>query len=136
MGLGETIWRWEQRRAERDIERFGPDSIVDVETPEDIVMDDIGMDSVSNALLIEDVAKATEEGLEGLLPLHEVAVIKAALGTLELEEAVNELLGRNRRALARLEALQRLRIGSEDGALSQVEEGSEEWDVGEYSRIL
>lgn len=108
MTLGETIWRWEGRRMEREIDRFKPGSIVEAgeETTEDVVMDDVQEVSMPENVSNVDIAKATEEGLEGLLPANEVAVIMAALGTLELEAAVNELLERNRRALARLEELQ------------------------------
>jgi hypothetical protein len=135
MALGETVSRWEERKRERQMERSKPGSIVEIEedVAEDIDMDDLPeviMDGVPEAASNENMANAAEDGLEGLLPPNEVAVIKAALGTLELEDAVNELLERNRRALARLEELQRLRITSEDGGSSEVEEGSEEWDTG------
>lgn len=139
MGLGETVWRWEERRRERELQRFKAGFIVEIEenTAEDVAMEDlqeVNMDGMPEATSNETMTKATEDGLEGLLPPDQIAVIKAALDTLELEDAVNELLGRNRRALARLEELQRLRIGGEDGGSSEVEIGSEEWDTGEYSR--
>lgn len=135
MALGETIWRWEQRRMERKTEKFKP-GLVETQTTEDLVTDEVelSMDDAPETWLNENVAKSTEEGLEELLPPNEVAIIKAALKTLELEGAVNELLERNRRALTRLEELQKLRIGGEDGGSSEVEEGSAEWDIGEYSR--
>lgn len=139
MGLGETVWRWEERRRERELQRFKAGFIVEIEenTAEDVAMEDlqeVNMDGMPEATSNETMTKATEDGLDGLLPPDQIAVIKAALDTLELEDAVNELLGRNRRALARLEELQRLRIGGEDGGSSEVEIGSEEWDTGEYSR--
>ncbi|KAH9945633.1 hypothetical protein B0H21DRAFT_694088, partial [Amylocystis lapponica] len=69
--------------------------------------------------------------LEGLLSPEDVAAVKSALGTLELEIAVQELLDRNARALARLEELQLMRLGKDDGGTSKVEHGSEEWDVAQ-----
>lgn len=134
-GLGETIWRWEEQRMGRTF-GLAQGSIAEVEK----VIDDVQMDDVqetsSNGIhqnvLDENVAEATAEMLEGLLPPAEVAAIKATLDTLELEDAIDELLERNRRALIRLEELQRLRLGSENGGTSVVEEGSEEWDTGNY----
>jgi hypothetical protein len=131
--LGETIWRWEEQKRNREIElKQGPIA----EDADDVEMDDVQEPSSSGARQAElngGIAKATVEGLGGLLPPAEVAVIKAALDTLELEDAVDELLDRNKRALVRLEELQRLRLGSEGGGTSEVEEGSEEWDTGQYS---
>ena len=139
MTLGETVWRWEERKRERQIETFKIGTIVETgeEVTEDVNMDEFqneSMDEVSETASHKDIVNAAEDGLEGLLPPNEVATIKAALCTLELEDAVNELLERNRRALTRLEQLQRLRIDVEDGGSSVAEEGSEEWDTGEYSR--
>jgi len=141
MALGETIWRWQERRREKELQGFKSGIIVEIgeDVAEDVNMDDlqdVSMDDVPEAMSNGNAAKATEDGLEGLLPPDQIAVIKAAIDTLELEDAVNELLDRNRRALARLEELQRLRIDSEDGGSSEVEVGSEEWDTGEYSRQL
>ncbi|KAI0090012.1 hypothetical protein BDY19DRAFT_941886 [Irpex rosettiformis] len=66
--------------------------------------------------------------LEGLLTPEQISNIKAALGSLELESSVSELLERNRHALARLEdlQLQRLSEGPKD-----VEVGSEEWETAQ-----
>lgn len=71
-----------------------------------------------------------DKALQSLLPAEEVTSIKAALGNLELEEAVQELLNKNARALLRLQRLQRLRLGADGGGASKVEEGSGEWDTG------
>lgn len=100
---------------------------------EDVDMDDVQEVSPTEAVF---VAKTAEEELEGLLPPAEIAAIKATLNTLELEDAVHELLERNKRALVRLEELQRLRLGSESGGSSQVEEGSDEWDTGKWSPVI
>ncbi|KAI0374545.1 hypothetical protein BV20DRAFT_1041470 [Pilatotrama ljubarskyi] len=74
-----------------------------------------------------DVAK----GLEALLPQEDVEAIKASLGTLEMEQAVDELLRRNARALQRLEELQLERFRAQGEGSSIVEVGSEEWDVAQ-----
>jgi hypothetical protein len=136
--LGETVWRWEERRRERQNEIFKPESIIEIRegVAEDVSMDNLPeaiMDGAPKGASNEDMVNAAEDGLEGLLHSDEIAIIKSALGTLELEDAVNELLERNRKALARLEELQRLRIGNQDNGLSEVEEGSEEWDIGKHS---
>ncbi|KAH0590225.1 hypothetical protein H2248_000397 [Termitomyces sp. 'cryptogamus'] len=68
-----------------------------------------------------------ENELRELFPPEEAAAVKSALDTLELENAAQELLDRNRRALIRLEHLQVERIIN-DGEL---EEGSEEWDTAQ-----
>lgn len=67
--------------------------------------------------------------LDGLLSPEQVAGVKKALGSLELERAVEELLQRNARALATLERLQAERLIGKDG-YKDVEVGSEEWDTG------
>ncbi|KAF8060994.1 hypothetical protein FPV67DRAFT_317620 [Lyophyllum atratum] len=71
-----------------------------------------------------------DKELQELLPPDEVASIKAALDSLELENAVQELLERNRGALVRLEELQISRL-SKEGEHSKAEEGSEEWDTAQ-----
>jgi hypothetical protein len=69
--------------------------------------------------------------LDPLLAPDQVASVQEFMGTLELEVAIQELLDRNKGALARLEELQLQRLGGENGGTSWVEVGSEEWDVGE-----
>ena len=69
--------------------------------------------------------------MDSLLAPEQAASLREFMETLELEEAIQELLDRNRQALARLEVLQLQRLGGENGGTSQVEVGSEEWDVGQ-----
>jgi hypothetical protein len=69
--------------------------------------------------------------LDPQLAPDQVASVQEFMGTLELEVAIQELLDRNKRALTRLEELQLQRLGGENGGESQVEVGSEEWDIGE-----
>lgn len=138
LGLGETIWRWEERRRERALQRYGVGTITEVRN--EAVSGDVEMGDVqeleveaSGLTMNGDVKEGAP--LEDLLPPDDVADIMAALGTLELEESVTELLERNRKALIRLEKLQRERLGGDGGAISEVEEGSEEWDVGKFQSI-
>jgi hypothetical protein len=118
--LGEVVWGKEERKrarkamAERCIE----------EDSGDIEMMEIGGRAEGSNVSVDDA-------LDGLLSKEQIEGIKSTLGSLELEEAVHELLQRNRRALERLEELQIARIASEGGGTSEVEVGSEEWDTGE-----
>ena len=130
--FGEVVWGWEERKRERaDARREraeGRGRIIEID---DVIMykEDLHVLGVKEK---EGEYVDVDAELEGLLPLDEVNAIKAALGTLELENAVQELLERNRKALERLEELQVLRLTNEGGGLGQVEEGSEEWDTGKH----
>ncbi|TCD68809.1 hypothetical protein EIP91_009676 [Steccherinum ochraceum] len=73
-------------------------------------------------------ASTSEDALEGLLSPEQVASIKATLGSLEQEAAVDELITRNARALERLEELQKERLLSGAGA---VQETSDEWETAQ-----
>ncbi|KAF9455690.1 hypothetical protein BDZ94DRAFT_1315965, partial [Collybia nuda] len=117
--LGEVIYGWEQRKKEK-LEMW--------------------RQRLESTATIEEVPPVTQKSappevvhaeLEQLLAPDEVDAIKTALGCLELENAVQELLERNRRALARLEELQYLRLTAEDGENSTAKEGSEEWDTAQ-----
>ena len=69
--------------------------------------------------------------MDSLLAPEQADSLREVMETLELEVGIQELLDRNREALARLEVLQLQRLGGENGGTSQVEVGSEEWDVGQ-----
>ena len=69
--------------------------------------------------------------MDSLVAPEHAASLREFMETLDLEEAIQELLDRNRQAIARLEALQSQRLGGESGGTSQVEVGSEEWDLGQ-----
>ncbi|KAJ6626930.1 hypothetical protein B0H10DRAFT_2161434 [Mycena sp. CBHHK59/15] len=69
------------------------------------------------------------EALQDILTPAEIESLKSVLGSLELENAVQELLNRNRTALHRLGQLQVARLRSPGGRTSSVQEGDEEWDV-------
>lgn len=124
--LAETVWRWEQRRKAKEAER----SHARLEEACDVAMENI-QEVESTEKASTDVVEATEDSLDDLLPPDEISSIIAILGTLELEEMVQELLERNQRALRRLAELQKARLGTKGGGTSQVEEGSEEWETGE-----
>ncbi|KAL6300249.1 hypothetical protein BKA93DRAFT_740856 [Sparassis latifolia] len=135
MTLGEVVWRQEQKRrlqgSGKGKQRAWPGRGPALGTGDDVEMFDGGAEEGEN---VGDKKKNPEvldlsAVVESLLPPDQVAVIKAALGSLELEEAVQELLDKNARALVRLEVLQLGRFGAEGGGSSVVEVGSEEWDV-------
>ena len=75
---------------------------------------------------VEDVD--IDASLDGLLSAEQIASLKEAMSSLEMENTVQELLDKNSRALARLGALQVDRLRNKGGAA--VEVGSEEWDTG------
>ena len=114
--LGEVLYGWEERRRDKIAlwreQTEGTGIIEEVVAPTPSTSQDI------------------ETELEELLPPDQVPDVKAALASLELENAVQELLERNRRALTRLEELQRLRLSADGGGTSVAVEGSEEWDTG------
>lgn len=129
--LGELIWQQERERRSkrhRTPERLEAGTETSVTTGADALeakeaVEVVQLDSKQEKTADEDVDSA----LQGLLSPEQVASLKDALGSLELENAVQELLDRNARALTRLEVLQKLRL--RDGGKA-VEAGSEEWAVG------
>ena len=78
-----------------------------------------------------DKSGAKEVVMDSLVAPEHATSLREFMETLDLEEAIQELLDRNRQALARLEVLQLQRLGGENGGTSQVEVGSEEWDLGQ-----
>lgn len=118
--LGQALLYREEKKRMRDAirreRREGIGSIVDV-TPEQPGIHD-------------DPTAVPDLELEALLPLEEVASIKAALGSLELERSVQRLLERNQKALERLGELQRQRLTNHP--TSNAEEDSEEWETGTF----
>lgn len=78
-----------------------------------------------------DQSGAKDIVMDSLVAPEHAASLREFMETLDLEEAIQELLDRNMQALARLEVLQSQRLGGEGGGTSQVEVGSEEWDLGQ-----
>ena len=125
--LGEILWNSEEKR-KRKIEttEFQVPMTVTSSEP-DAVMD---VDMKESPPQERNLKEEIDSSLEGLLPPDQIASFTSALGCLELECAVYELLKRNSNALQRLAELQRQRLSTENGGSSQAEEGSEEWDTG------
>lgn len=126
--LSEVVYYRQRDRMRRERARLQHKRI---EEPQDVPMEDIS-DIVEVEKPSEDKSAILDSSLEGLLSPEEVASVKQALGSLELEKAVDELLQRNTRALVRLEQLQSERLLGEGGS-KPVEVGSEEWDIGTFT---
>lgn len=128
LAMGELLGRWEDRKQkwlnEHDLATQQP-SDQPVESPQPN-----GVDKSDEHGVLDD-----EESFQGLLSSEQISLLKQALGSLELEAAVLELLERNANALKRLEALQNKRL-SKPGEFTPVEEGSEEWDTGQLHRPI
>jgi hypothetical protein len=104
---------------------------------EDVQMTDDSPDDVRSQ---QSVGETDQDGkqqiaLDPLLESDQEAPIQDFMSTLDFEVAIQELLDRNKRALSRLQELQLQRLGGENGGASQIEVGSEEWDVGEQFDI-
>lgn len=129
VGLGETIWHQELKRREQEELLASLSSLI---ADSEIGPSLNGVDQTSSSSSNVDSEKVTEtpSPMEGLLAPNEVDELKSALGSLELEQAVQELLERNVKALQRLEELQLRRLGSEESASKHVEVDSEEWETG------
>jgi hypothetical protein len=102
-------------------------------TTEDVQMTDDSPDDVHSQKRVGETERDGKQqtALDPLLEPDQLAPIQDFMSNLDLEVAIQELLDRNKRALERLQDLQSQRLGGENGGASQVEVGSEEWDVGE-----
>lgn len=120
--MGELFWRWEDRKKRWSDEHTSITEHPTDEAPESPQLN--GIDKSDKNDVLDDQAS-----LQGLFSTEQITLLKQALGSLELEAAVHELLERNAKALKRLEEFQNKRL-SKPGGFSQVEEGSEEWDTG------
>ncbi|KAI9059651.1 hypothetical protein FKP32DRAFT_1596208 [Trametes sanguinea] len=135
VAMGEVIFQQEMRRRIRALAKGKRKAFIaatedHAQQTEDVEMQVDGSDDRAAGPSSEkkaDVAK----GIEALLPSEEVEAIKSALGTLEMEQAVDELLQRNAKALQLLEELQLARLREQGSGSSIVEVGSEEWDVAQ-----
>ena len=132
--LGEVLWSRLRRRRLEFSSKSGtlhnpPPSAVteDVQMTEDS-RDGHGSQQSDDQIVLGD---AQEIALDPQFEPDQAASVKDFMGALELEVAIQELLDRNNRAIARLEELQTQRLGRENGGTSRVEVGSEEWDLGE-----
>ena len=122
--LSEVIYQKELKK--KDAEQARQDNKLSGAYIQEIPEDD---DVVMNVAEPEPIS---DEDLGNLLPPEEVNALKEALGSLELERAVQTLLDRNAVALTRLGELQTRRLSNPD--VKPVEEGSEEWDTGTHTQ--
>lgn len=120
--MGELFWSWEDRK-----KRWSDELAVVSQQPIEQAVDFPPPNGVEES---DESGMLDEESFEGLFSSEQVLLLKQALGSLELETAVHELLERNANALKRLEELQNKRL-SKPGEFTPVEEGSEEWDTGQ-----
>ncbi|KAG0697796.1 hypothetical protein DFH29DRAFT_944660 [Suillus ampliporus] len=132
--LGEVLWRWEDRKKTWAAEKTRAAEKAAQWSPMAGLHPTEGDEGEerSNVIdpLLEESRNDDEEILEGLLSKEQVVSLKSVLKSLELENAVQELLDRNTKALRRLEELQRQRLMKE-GGFHPVEEGSVEWDTAQ-----
>ncbi|KAI0651514.1 hypothetical protein C8Q79DRAFT_933785 [Trametes meyenii] len=128
--MGEVIFDQEMKRRLRALAKGKRRAFLGATEghAKDVAMQDATNDNVAGP---SDVATDLAKGIESLLPAEEVEAIKASLGTLEMEQAVDELLQKNAKALRRLEELQHSRWREQGEGSSIVEVGSEEWDVAQ-----
>ncbi|KAI0307482.1 hypothetical protein B0F90DRAFT_1674106 [Multifurca ochricompacta] len=130
--LGEVIWsRLKKRKIEFGLKTHtrGKQPVEDVQVRDGALDEERAPEQCDGKT--GQVVGSREIALDPLLAPDQVAPVEEFMGKLELEVAIQELLDRNKRALARLEELQLQRLGGEDGGASQVEVGSEEWDVAQ-----
>lgn len=117
--LGEVIFQQDMKRRLRRLAKGKGRA--------DASADLIGDGDVSMLDAAQTTPQVATDGSESILLPEDVAHIKSALGTLEMEEALEELLKKNGKALVRLEELQVQRLVSGE---SVVKEDSEEWALG------
>lgn len=130
--LGEVMWS-RLRRVELASKARVLEKQLPLATNEDVHMTDDSPDDVRSQQRVGEMDQDGKQQIE-LDPLLE-SPIQDFMRTLDFEVAIQELLDRNKRALSRLQELQLQRLGGENGGASQVEVGSEEWDVGEQLDI-
>lgn len=131
--LGEVMWS-RLRRVELASKARVLEKQLSSAPIEDVQMTDDSPDDVPSQGRTGETDQEDGKQQIALDPLLEPgleAPIQDFMSTLDFEVAIQELLDRNKRALSRLQELQSQRLGGENGGASQVEVGSEEWDVGE-----
>ncbi|CDO72729.1 hypothetical protein BN946_scf184990.g12 [Trametes cinnabarina] len=133
--MGEVIFQQEMRRRMRALAKGKRKAFIAANEgatqAEDVEMQDTASIENMAGPSSETKTSGIAKSIEALLPASEVEAIKSALGTLEMEQAVDELLQRNAKALQLLEELQLARLRGQGTGSSIVEVGSEEWDVAQ-----
>lgn len=129
--LSEVVWFKEQEQRRKARVRAYREQLAlkaATQSKEAVIEMEVSEANNVSAKRKEKMKEEDVDSLEGLLTPEQIINLKSALGSLELEGAVSELLERNARALARLEVLQLERItspGSKDVVVD-----SEEWETG------
>ncbi|KAG1716775.1 hypothetical protein ID866_373 [Astraeus odoratus] len=132
--LGEVLWSWEERKkrwAEQDrcnSEIAGIDRSGDVSSPLQDTQQTVVVNGIDTPPQMDELVD--DDSFEGLFSKEQIRLLKEALVNLELEDAIQELLERNARALKRLGELQNLRLMAA-GGFTPVQEGSEEWEIAQ-----
>ncbi|KAI6045175.1 hypothetical protein EDC04DRAFT_2929410 [Pisolithus marmoratus] len=124
---GKSTGSWQERKRRWSEERLDS-SAHDDSPPVSDSPDASGTHTIDPSL--SNGALADEDAFEGLFSREQIRLLKDALGNLEIEAAVQELLERNARALKQLEELQNRRL-MKPGGFTAVEEGSEEWETAQ-----
>ncbi|KAI0700435.1 hypothetical protein BC835DRAFT_1266253 [Cytidiella melzeri] len=131
--LSEVVWHKEQDRRRRARVRAYREQLAvkaaksnTGEAESDVVDIEDTHSKAKEKMKADDI-----DALKGLLTSEQIANLKSTLGSLELESAVSELLERNTRALASLEAMQLERLGKTTDGAKDVEVGSVEWETAQ-----
>ncbi|KAH6917125.1 hypothetical protein BKA70DRAFT_1251399 [Coprinopsis sp. MPI-PUGE-AT-0042] len=125
--LAEVIYQKEVKKrlaAELHREQIQARGSIEVVEDEDVVMNGDVSEPGPSTPAVDIDAQLCE-----LLSPEDAQAIKEAMGSLELENAVQELLERNQRALTRLEELQYRRYKNGVAGFTPVAEDSEEWET-------
>lgn len=135
--LGEVYWSWEERKKRWSEERKAtPQLPASGDVSPASISDPPGL-SITNGIganqgddILEDA-----DSFGDLFSRDQLRLLKEALGSLEIEAAVQELLTRNANALKRLGELQNMRL-LKPGGFTPVEPGSEEWETGWFAWVI
>ena len=130
--LSEVVWFKEKDRRRREQVRAYREKLAAKAAQASATEAEVEEDGEASARQKEKMKEEDISALEGLLTPEQVENVKGALDSIELENAVSELLERNTLALTRLEALQLERLG--EGS-KDVEVGSEEWETGIFDSV-
>jgi hypothetical protein len=117
--LGEILWYRHERKIQKQAE-LNRGIISEPEEPE----------------LSVDAEFDVDAELGHFFPPDTIQSLKTALDNTELENLVDELLSRNRRALVQLQELQVSRLTKPDAASTTLDQHSEEWEIGVYDAFV
>lgn len=139
-GMGDILWAKHQKSQARQKARTLRERLQKKMTVSEAMDVDeiVEVEPVTSSSSGKGKERAVEdETLEKcFLTTEEAEAIRSALGDLDQEETINELLERCSKALTRLKDLQYERLSEENGGSSYVMQGSEEWETGKCSMIV